>query len=104
MDTEERIYEMERHLGEVADKRTFFIRYNNSESNMGVHKAFIDFCWRETDGNYLQGIKKLLENYAEDFRYNLLCNKIEDVAGSVIELATKEKEDNCDERDYEKVF
>lgn len=72
-----RVQNMMEHLDEVSKYKVFAVKYNNNEGNRAVHEAFISFCWSETDGNYLQGIKRLLENYNSDYRYELLSNEIE---------------------------
>lgn len=83
MDAEEQVNEF---LGELPSTRWFTVKYNNTENNESIHKAFIEFSWAECDGNYLLAIKKLLENYSDDYRYSLLMAAIDELKGSVIGL------------------
>lgn len=81
----------ENKLKEKIEKQMkiyFKIGYNNSEANRKVHEAFVKFCEYETDGGYLQGIKKLLEFYSLDWKYATLHDKIEQLKEDV----TKYKE------------
>lgn len=73
-------------MDDVSKYKVFTVKYNNTDPNNLVHKAFIEFAWAETDGNYLMALKKLLENYSEDYRYNSLYLQLEDLKGSVVSL------------------
>lgn len=85
---------MEQFIGDVsnAPKKYFVIKYGDTEPNNAVHEAFIHFAWAETDGSYLQALKKLLENYSDDYRFELLHSSLEELRGSVVELAKKAEE------------
>ncbi len=71
----------------------FSIKADDTEENEGVHKAFWEFCKVETNNDYTQGIKRLLEFYEADFKYELLYNQIgelrttlNDLQSSVVQL------------------
>ena len=88
-------------------KTRFTISADDTLENMTIHESFKEFCRIETDNNYTQGIRKLLEYYQGDFKYEMLFNKLEeqnvvlsDLKGSIIEL-TKKKEVKKDDQDEE---
>ena len=58
-------------------KKYFKIGFFNTEANNTVKDTFVQFCTLETDGNYLQGIKKLLENYSLDWKYASLYEELQ---------------------------
>ena len=76
----------------------FSIRADDTEENQKVHDAFKEFCKVETDNNYTQGLRKLLEYYQGDFKIEMLHNvqqehavSLADLKGSIIELAKKKE-------------
>jgi hypothetical protein len=91
-------------LRDIAEGTVRFgIKAKDTLENIQIHSAFKEFCRIETDNNYTQGIKKLLEYYQADFKYEMIFEKLQDQAvaldnlrESVIELAkpknTKEEE------------
>ena len=79
----------------------FSIKADDTVENHQVHEAFKEFCKIETDNNYTQGIRKLLEFYQSDYKTELLKDAIdsvqvslEDLKASVISLQESKKEDN----------
>jgi hypothetical protein len=54
----------------------FSIKANDTDENQRVHEAFKEFCNAECDGNYTQGIKILLKNYDNDYRFDSLYELI----------------------------
>lgn len=100
---DKKLEEMEEHMDEVSEYRSFNIRYNNTDPNRKYHKAFIEFCWAETDGNYLQGIKKLLESHSLDYKYNLLYKEILELKAR-ISMGVPEEQEVEEEDEGEKVF
>jgi hypothetical protein len=80
------IKETSEHLDELSTYLFLNIKYNNTESNRIVHKAFTQFCWENTDGSYLQGIKLLMDNFAMDYKYESLFLQIQDLKSSIVEL------------------
>ena len=80
---------------------SFKIKYNNTEENRGVHDTFRKFAEAETDNHYLLALKKLLENYSEDYRFEALWEKISLVESAMVELnkpATEEKKEEKDSK------
>ncbi len=78
----------------------FSIKADDTLENLQVHSAFKNFCRAETDNNYTQGLRKLLEYYQSDYKiemiYNILDNQstvLEDLRGSIVDLTTVKKED-----------
>ena len=67
-----------------------FIRFNikadDTEENQKVHEAFKEFCKLETDNNYTQGLRKLLEYYQGDFKYEMLYDRLDEQALLLQEL------------------
>lgn len=93
--------ETKEFLDEVAKYIFLNIKYNNTEPNKNIHKAFTQFCWDNTDGNYLQGIRLLLDNYSLDFKYESLYMEIQNLKSSLIELT--EQLQNKPEEKKEKI-
>ena len=65
---------------------SFKIKYNNTEENRQVHDIFRKFAETETDNHYLLALKKLLENYSDDYRFEALWEKISLVESAMVEL------------------
>jgi len=84
-------------------KKCFKICYRNSESNQRIHKTFIKFCEEETDSNYLQGIKRLLEAYGTDWKYVELHQDILDLKQELFKLH-KQKQEIKTEKPKRKTF
>lgn len=57
----------------------FSIKAKDTNENESVHKSFKEFCKLETDDNYTLGLRKLLEYYQGDFKYEALYQEIEDL-------------------------
>jgi hypothetical protein len=76
---EQKIYTKVRdmNLRQLADGYIRFgIQAKDTEENQKIHESFKEFCKIETDNNYTQGIRKLLEYYQNDFKYELLFEKL----------------------------
>ena len=78
----------------------FSIRADDTPENLAVHKAFREFCKVETNNDYTQGLRKLLEYYQGDFKYELINDRITelnttllDLKGSIIEVTKKKDKD-----------
>ena len=84
MDLKERV--------ESKIKKCFKICYKNIEANQRIHKTFINFCEEETDSNYLQGIKRLLEVYGTDWKYAELSQNILDLKHELFKLKEQKQE------------
>ena len=79
----------------------FNVKARDTEANQATHDSFREFCKVETDRNYTQGLNKLLDYYAGDYKYEMIYETIqevkvliEDLKGSVVALQDKPKEDN----------
>lgn len=79
----------------------FSIKDYDTEENRAVHKAFWEFCRVETNNNYTQGIRKLLEYYQNDAKYVALWDEIqalraelEQLKGSLKKPAKEEQEED----------
>jgi len=72
-------------------KKYFSIGYYDTENNRKIHEAFIYFCKKETDGNYLQGMKRLLEWYSVDWKYELLREEIYGIKKRVADMTDSQQ-------------
>lgn len=72
----------------------FSIKADDTPENNSVHDAFKEFCKTETDNNYTQGIRKLLEYYQGDFKYEAIWEAIKELQNGIqmLKQETKEKE------------
>lgn len=95
--------ETKQFLDEVSKYAFLNIKYNNTEPNRIVHKAFTSFCWEHCDGSYLQGIKTLMDNYSLDYKYESLFLQIEDLKSSVVVL-TEQLKKQSNEKSEEPMF
>ena len=71
---------------------SFKIKYNNTEHNRLTHDAFKDFAKTVTDNNYLLALKVLLETYADDYRYEILDEKIRQLEAQLVEIQSAKVE------------
>ena len=85
----------------------FSIKADDTEENQAVHDAFKEFCKVETDNSYTQGLRKLMEYYQGDFKYELLNNAmnelrvlVDDLKSSVVSLNEKPKEEESDDASF----
>ena len=88
---------------------SFNVKFNTTDQNLKTFEEFKLFCKRETDNNYLQGIKTLIELHSKDFKYNALYDLIEllqiDVNNLRNELEQYKKENsNKEEKPMFKTF
>lgn len=67
----------------------FTIRAQDNESNRKVHEAFKTFCELECDNNYTFGIRKLLEEYEADAKFEALWEQMSMLQARVDELENK---------------
>lgn len=70
----------------------FSIKAKDTPENESVHKAFKEFCKVEVDDNYTLGLRKLLEFYQGDFKFEMLHQDIADLQIQVEELRQKLEE------------
>lgn len=64
----------------------FSIKANDTNENQAIHDGFKKFCEVETDSNYTQGLKRLLEHIEMDYKYEALYDKIASQASDIVEL------------------
>jgi hypothetical protein len=64
----------------------FNIKYRGTKENKQVHDDFKAFCNQHTEGNYLMGISRLLEQSSLDWKYQILSEEIELLKQKLIEL------------------
>lgn len=77
----------------------FSIKAKDTVENHSVHTSFKDFCRVETDDNYTLGLRKLLEYYQGDFKYEVLHQEIEDLKLELIQLKEKLDKPSVNESD-----
>ena len=89
----------------------FSIKADDTLENLQVHSAFKDFCRVETDNNYTQGLKKLIEYYQSDYKiemiYKILENQasvLEDLKTSIIDMKETKKKEKSESEDDEDAF
>ena len=70
----------------------FSIKANDTKENEQVHEAFKEFCKVECDNNYTQGVKKLLENYDIDYKYESLFEMCQELKERLNKIEAKAKE------------
>jgi hypothetical protein len=98
------VSETKEFLDDVSKYLFLNIKYNNTEPNKAIHKAFTQFCWDNVDGSYLQGLKLLMDNFALDYKYESLFLQIEDLKSSVVTLAEQLKEKPVEKKEERKFF
>lgn len=74
----------------------FKVKYHGTKENVAVHEAFKEYCRLQTDNNYLQGIKRLLELASVDWKYESLHEEIIELKNKVV-LLEQEKESKKEE-------
>ena len=85
----------------------FSIKADDTMENMQVHAAFKEFCKVETDNNYTQGLKKLLEYYQSDYKIEMIYSMINeqnatlaDLRASVVDIQKKPVVEESDEGSF----
>jgi hypothetical protein len=77
---------VEKDLSEQIEERiiyAFTVKYYGTPENVAVHNAFKEYCRNNTDSNYLQGIKRLLELSTVDWKYESLHDEILELRNAV---------------------
>lgn len=67
----------------------FTIRAQDNEANRKVHEAFKAFCEAECDNNYTFGIRRLLEEYESDAKFEALWEHMSQLQVRIDELENK---------------
>jgi len=62
------------------------IKAKRNDHNEGVIRQFKLFCKNETDNDYTQGLKRLLEHYSTDWKYESLYNEISELKTDIAEI------------------
>jgi len=70
----------------------FSIKAEDTEQNQDVHNNFKEFCRIETDNNYTLGLKKLLDTYSGDTKFEILYQEIQTLKNDIELLKVKPKE------------
>lgn len=71
----------------------FSIKADDTEPNRKTHESFKEFCKTECDDNYTLGLRKLLEYYQLDWKYESLWDEIGILKGELEVLKNKIKEE-----------
>jgi len=66
-------------------KKTLKISYYCNKQNEAIVNTFLEFVDLETDGGRLQGIKRLLEHYSTDWKYESMFNELQSLKKLVYE-------------------
>jgi hypothetical protein len=92
------------HLDEVSKYCTLFFKDNNSDDNQRTKKLFVEFAWSESNGNYFQALKRLLENYSIDYKYASLYEAIELIKADVALLESSLQKPVDDKKEEPKFY
>ena len=78
------------NLRDISNEGFIFlgIKAKDTEDNQKTHAAFREFCKTETDNNYTQGLRKLMEYYQSDFKYEMIYHQINDINTTLLDLKT----------------
>lgn len=71
----------------------FSIKADDTEENQKVHDAFRAFAKLETDNNFTQALRKLLENLERDWKFEMVWNKLEELETKVAALGKPKSEE-----------
>ncbi len=86
-------------LNEVAPT---FIGFNikalETPENIAVHTAFREYCKTETDNNYTLGIRKLLEEHEQDWKYALLAQGLAELQAEMAEAKANKKDNKVEDK------
>ena len=69
----------------------FSIKAEDTENNDMTHKAFKEFCRVECGNDYTLGIRTLLKAYEDDYRFESLWEKIQEVNSRIDKLEPKKE-------------
>jgi len=78
----------------------FSIKADDTPENTSVHDAFKEFCKAETDNNYTQGIRKLLEYYQSDFKYEAIWEAIKEIQNDIQMLKQETKKEVVEDNKF----
>jgi len=70
----------------------FSIKAEDTETNDITHKAFKEFCKIECGNDYTFGLRTLLKAYEEDYRFEALWEKTQELNARIDSLENKPKE------------
>lgn len=82
----------------------FSIKAEDTEQNQEVHQDFKEFCRIETDNNYTLGLKKLLDTYSGDIKFEILYQEIQTLKNDIELLKVKPKENKDKDEDELEMF
>lgn len=86
------------NLRDLADGSIkFSIKARDTDENVAVHAAFKEFCKVECDDNYTAGLRKLLEYYQDDAKYESLWQNIAFLKQEIDELKIQTTKPDSDE-------
>ena len=83
-------------------RKNFTLNYFDTEQNRAIKDTFITFCKLETENNWFQGLKRLLENYSEDWKHESLSLQISDLREEIENL--KKQKEQTKERPKSRTF
>ena len=82
----------------------FSIKAKDTEENEAVHKAFKEFSKVECDDNYTQALKRLLESYEKDYKFEAVWEQCKVLEGRLSDLENKLKEPVKKEKEETEAF
>jgi len=85
-------------------KRNFVISYYNTEENQQIINTFKLLCEKETDNHYLLGLKKLIETYSTDWKYELISYEIQTIKEELAKIKNNNPQQLMDTKNKIKTF
>jgi len=87
---EETVIDVHKGMRDLADGYIRFrIKAKDTENNQRIHDAFKEFCKVECDNDYTLGLKILLKNYENDYRFDSLHELYELLKDDVEQIKQK---------------
>lgn len=78
----------------------FSIKAEDTENNDMTHKAFKEFCKVECGNDYTLGLKTLLKAYEDDYRFESMWEKIQEMNSRINTLEPKKEEKKEEEEAF----
>lgn len=82
----------------------FSIKCDDTRENQKVHEAFKEFAKLECDNNYTIALRKLLESYQQDWKYESLSMRLMSVESAISAIEREKEEEKKKPEEDEGVF
>jgi len=74
----------------------FSIKATDTPQNQAIHDGFKEFCKIESNDDYTQGLKRLLEHYQTFNMFEMMMERIVALEAEVDQLKNKPKEEESE--------